>query len=73
VRLLAGDVEVATWQPDADFDWRVKVPADAVIRAQGVLTIETDRVYLPGKAEGTSDARRLGLRLFEVDVHPVFD
>jgi hypothetical protein len=73
VRLLAGDVEVAAWQPTSDFDWRVKVPADAVIRAQGVLTIETDRVYLPGKIEGTSDARRLGLRLFEIDVHPVFD
>jgi hypothetical protein len=73
VRLLAGAAEIATWQPTSDFEWRVKVPADAVRRASGVLTIETDRVYLPGKAEGTADARRLGLRLFDVDVHPVLD
>ena len=39
--------------------------------ADGALTIEIDRVYLPGKVEGTSDTRRLGLRLFEVDVYPL--
>jgi len=71
VRLLAADREIAVFQPDADFEWRVKVPADAVMDAHGVLTIETDRVYLPGKAEGTSDTRRLGLRLFEVVVGPL--
>jgi hypothetical protein len=37
----------------------------------GALVIETDRIYLPGEAEGTSDSRRLGLRLFEIEVNPV--
>jgi hypothetical protein len=73
VRLLAGEREIAVFHPDADFEWTVKVPADAMKAAQGALTIETDRVYLPGKVERTSDTRRLGLRLFDVDVHPVFD
>jgi hypothetical protein len=27
--------------------------------------VETDRTYLPGAAEGTSDTRKLGLRVFE--------
>ena len=71
VRLLAAGREIAVFQPDADFEWRVKVPADAVMDAHGALTIETDRVYLPGKAEGTSDTRRLGLRLFDVVVNPL--
>jgi hypothetical protein len=73
VRLLAGEREIAVLRPEADFDWRVKVPADAITDAHGALTIETDRVYLPGKVEGTSDQRRLGLRLFDIEVHPVSD
>ena len=36
--------------------------------ADDFVAIETDRVYLPGPAEGTSDARHLGVRLFEIDI-----
>ena len=50
--------------------WTVRVPADAVEAAGGAIAIETDRVYLPGAAEGTADERRLGLRLFEIVVNP---
>ena len=38
----------------------------ALIEAHGIVTIETDRTYLPGAAEGTADTRRLGLRIFEI-------
>jgi hypothetical protein len=41
------------------------------MQSNGAITIETDRVYLPGQVEGTGDTRRLGLRLFEIDVHTV--
>jgi hypothetical protein len=70
VRLTAAGREIAVLQPDDDFEWRVTVPADAVAAAGGAIVIETDQVYLPGAAEGTADERRLGLRLFEIDVNP---
>jgi hypothetical protein len=71
VRVSAGGRVVAELRPGADFEWRVTVPADAVRTGGGAVTIETDRIYLPGQAEGTSDSRRLGLRLFEILVDPV--
>ena len=65
VRILAGSRTLATFHPASDFSWRVTVPADALTEARGVITIETDRTYLPGAAEGTADTRKLGLRVFE--------
>ena len=65
VRVVAGTRTLATYHPAADFTWRVTVPIEALTEAQGVVTIETDRTYLPGAAEGTSDTRKLGLRMFE--------
>ena len=58
-------------RPDADFEWAVKVSADAIRNGEGAIEIETDRIYLPGQVEGTSDARQLGLRLYEITVNPV--
>jgi hypothetical protein len=71
VRIKAGDRIVGEFRPDTDFEWAVNVPADAVRGGGGAIVIETDRIYLPGEAEGTSDSRRLGLRLFEIAVNPV--
>jgi hypothetical protein len=68
VRISAGARSLATFRPSSDFAWRVIVPADALAASQGVVTIETDRTYLPGAAEGTSDTRKLGLRIFECRV-----
>jgi hypothetical protein len=73
VRVSAGGRTVAQLQPDDDFEWTVRVPAADVQRAEGAIAIETDRVYLPGPAEGTSDERHLGLRLYECRVSPVSD
>ena len=44
------------------------VPAAALEASDGTVTIETDKIYLPGQAEGTADARRLGLRVFDVEI-----
>ncbi|HTM03085.1 MAG TPA: hypothetical protein VL173_06260 [Vicinamibacterales bacterium] len=71
VRMRAGDRELAvlqTFHRGEDFIWDVTVPGDALAASGGRVTIETDKVYLPGQAEGTTDARRLGLRVFEVRV-----
>ncbi len=65
VRIRAGGVTLAEYHPDADFTWRVNVPADVLAAADGAVAIEMDRVYLPGPAEGTGDTRRLGLRILE--------
>ena len=68
VRVSAGARPLATFRPSADFSWRVIVPGDALAESKGVVTIETDRTYLPGAAEGTTDTRKLGLRIFECRV-----
>jgi hypothetical protein len=73
VRVTVGGRVVAQMRPDADFEWTVTVPAADIQRGEGVIVIETDRVYLPGAAEGTSDERHLGLRLYECRVDPVSD
>jgi hypothetical protein len=71
VRIRAGDRIVGEFRPDADFDWSVTVPDEAVRSAGGAIAIETDRIYRPADVEGTSDSRQLGLRLFEIEVNPV--
>jgi len=65
VRISAGGRTLATFRPAADFSWRVPLPADALAASNGVVTLDTDRTYLPGAAEGTADTRTLGLRIFE--------
>jgi hypothetical protein len=70
VRVTVGGRVIARLQPDADFEWTVTVPAEDLARADGAIAVETDRVYLPGPAEGTADERRLGLRLFDYLVYP---
>ena len=71
VKITAGDVTLARFQPDTDFEWRVTVPADAMVKSGGAVAIEIDRVYLPGKVEGTADDRHLGLRIFDLRVNGV--
>jgi hypothetical protein len=71
VKVTAGGATVAQFRPDADFEWTVTVPADALTRSAGAVAIETDRVYLPGPAEGTADERHLGVRIFDLRVNPV--
>ena len=71
VRITAAGTVVGELHPDREFTWRVVVSADAVQRADGAIVLETDHIYVPSKAEGTSDTRRLGLRIFDTTVHPV--
>jgi hypothetical protein len=68
LRVTAGGRVVAELHPNDDFEWTVTIPAEDVRRADGRIALETSPVYLPGRAEGTSDARELGVRLFDIDV-----
>ena len=70
VRVVVGDRVLSEQQPAADFSWSIAIPAEDLRRAEGLVAVETDPVYQPGKAEGTADARELGLRLFEIAVGP---
>jgi hypothetical protein len=70
IRLTAGDRTIDSLRPAGDFEWRVRVPLEDVKRSKGVVTLETDRVYLPSAAEGSADTRHLGLRLYEIAVNP---
>jgi hypothetical protein len=70
VRIMAGDRLLAEYHPDADFTWHVPVPADALAASGGTIVIDMDRAYLPGRVEGTSDTRRLGLRIVECAITP---
>jgi hypothetical protein len=68
VRMRAGDrVLGETSFADADL-WTVVVPADALQASSGRLTIETDRTFVPAERSGGPDRRRLGLRVFGVNV-----
>jgi hypothetical protein len=71
VRITAGGRSVAQFRPAADFEWSAIVPSDLVALSNGEIAVETDRVYLPGEAEGTEDERHLGLRVFECTLDPV--
>jgi hypothetical protein len=71
VKVIAGQQVVGQFTPSDDFEWSIVVPAAAWIASGGAIAIETDRIYLPGPAEGTSDARHLGLRLYEIRLDPV--
>ena len=71
VKITAGDVTLAQFQPDTDFEWRVTIPAEAMVNSGGAIAIEIDRVYLPGTVEGTADDRHLGLRIFDLRINGV--
>jgi hypothetical protein len=71
VKVTAGGAIVGQFRPDADFEWSLTVPIDAIVKSDGAVAIETDRVYLPGQTEHTGDERHLGLRIFDLRVTPV--
>jgi hypothetical protein len=69
-RVRAGERVIAETQHADDFVWTVTVSDEDARASGGRIAIETDPVYLPGRAEGTADERKLGLRLFEIAVIP---
>lgn len=68
VRMLAGTREIAVLPVGNSQDLAFDVPADALAAAAGLLTIQTDKTFVPAERDGSADNRRLGLRVFGVGV-----
>lgn len=48
----------------------VRVTPEALAAAGGLVTLETDQSFVPAERDDVADRRRLGLRVFDVDVRP---
>lgn len=71
VKALAGGRELATSAIGAGTHWSFEVPLDALEASGGAITIETAQTFVPAERGGGSDRRRLGLRIFDISIHPV--
>jgi len=70
VRVSAGDRELAASSVADAITWNIDVPADALASAGGLLTVSTDKTFVPSERGGSLDPRHLGLRVFSVQVLP---
>jgi hypothetical protein len=68
VRAVAGERELAATILSSTRDWSFDVPADAIAASGGTLAIETNQTFVPAERSGGGDQRRLGLRVFSVQV-----
>lgn len=68
VRVLIGNREVVTVDPSSDFDHAITLPADLIAAANGRVTVESSKFFVPGGAGGTGDRRHLALRVYRVSV-----
>jgi hypothetical protein len=67
VRVLVGDREVAAFDPPADFEQVITLPADLLDRANGHVVIESSKFFVPAAA-GAADQRHLALKIYRVGV-----
>lgn len=67
VRLSVAGREVGAFDPSADFEQAITLPADALSQAQGQVVLESSRFFVPGR-NGAGDQRRLALRIYSVGV-----
>ena len=67
VRVLVGDRQIAAFDPAADFEQVITLPADLLDRAGGQVVIESSKFFVPAAA-GAADQRHLALRIYRVGV-----
>jgi hypothetical protein len=65
VRISAGGREIGAFDPAADFEQAITIPADALAVSNGLVTIETSKFFVNTRV---GDPRHLGLRVFHVSV-----
>ncbi|HEV3216004.1 MAG TPA: DUF2723 domain-containing protein [Vicinamibacterales bacterium] len=68
VAIRAGSQVLATATPSTDFELAARIPAATLAAADGMVTIETDRTFVPYQRSGSPDKRTLGLRIFKFEV-----
>jgi hypothetical protein len=68
VRMLAGDEVLGQTTFASGDTWTVVVPLEALTRTAGRITIATNRTFVPADRGRQLDQRRLGLRVFSVNV-----
>ena len=68
VRASAGSTELAATTLSESREWNIDVPADVLAASGGIVTIETNRSFVPAERGGTADQRRLALRVFAIRV-----
>jgi hypothetical protein len=68
VKLSAGGRLLAETRFQDSELWTVTVPLEALQASQGRVTIETNLTFVPAETGGPPDRRRLGLRIFGVDI-----
>ena len=67
-KITAAGQIFAEVRPTGDAIIDAVVPAAALQAANGRVTVETSRVFVPAERSGASDRRHLGLRVFGVSV-----
>jgi hypothetical protein len=68
VKLVAASQVLAELRPTGDAILDVLVPAALLDAANGRVTVETSRVFVPAERGGASDRRHLGLRVFGISI-----
>jgi hypothetical protein len=68
VRAMAGARELAVTTISTSREWSFDVPAEALAASSGLISIETNQTFVPAERSGAADQRRLGLRVFLVQV-----
>ena len=70
LEVRCGDVVLGKVDLSGDFEVRMGVFEAQLIAGQGRIVVTTSQTFSPAERSGTSDRRRLGLRLFEVRLTP---
>ncbi|MGH9310944.1 MAG: protein O-mannosyl-transferase family [Vicinamibacterales bacterium] len=67
VRIGAGDQEMGSFSPSADFEQSITLPAALLALTGGQVTVTSDLWFTPA-ARGAADERHLALRMYRVTV-----
>ncbi len=70
LEVRCGDTVLGKVELSGDFEVRIGVLEARLLAGRGVLVLTTTQTFAPSERNGTTDRRRLGLRLFEVSVTP---
>ena len=66
VEVRAGEAVLGTFAPTADFEWTGRISAAALAAADGQVSLDSSRWFIPDERRGNGDRRRLSLQVFDV-------